>query len=130
MGDWWTPIVMREAFFGCRRFEQFQERLDISRATLTHRLARLVEEQMLIRVTYQSNPVRYEYKLTEKGISFFDVLAVMWAWGDRWQFDSATGAAVELTNRDTKAPIKPVVIDASTGLPLDVQQVRVRRKRS
>ena len=47
IGDWWTPVVMREAFFGCRRFDQFQARLGVSRATLTQRLERLVEEGLL-----------------------------------------------------------------------------------
>ena len=50
VGDWWTPIVMREAFYGCRRFEEFQHRLGVSRATLVQRLNRLVAEGMLEKV--------------------------------------------------------------------------------
>jgi DNA-binding HxlR family transcriptional regulator len=128
IGDWWTPVVMREAFFGCKRFEQFQERLTISRATLTERLNRLVDEGMLNRVAYQTNPVRYEYLLTDKGRSFFDVLAAMWSWGDRWLFNEG-GASIELTDRDSKQPVTPKVIDANTGEGIDVRQLRVRRKR-
>ncbi len=128
IGDWWTPVVMREAFFGCKRFEEFQERLGISRATLTERLSRLVAEGMLAKVAYQSNPLRHEYHLTEKGRSFFDVLAVMWSWGDRWLFDEG-GARIELANRETNTTVKPVVVDATTGEPVDVAVLRVRRKR-
>lgn len=128
IGDWWTPVVMREAFFGCKRFDEFQERLAISRATLTERLTRLVEEGMLDRTAYQTKPVRYEYLLTDKGRSFFAVLAAMWAWGDRWMFDGQ-GATIELSDRNSKATLTPIVVDANTGLPIDLRNVRVRRKR-
>lgn len=119
---------MREVFFGCRRFEQFQERLTISRATLSERLGRLVDEGMLERLPYQTNPIRYEYILTEKGRSFFDVLAAMWAWGDRWLFDEK-GAPVELADRDSKLVVTPAVVDSGTGAAIDVRKLRVRRKR-
>ena len=56
MGDWWTPLVMREAFFGRRRFEEFQSALDAPRAVLTARLNRLCDEGMLQRVAYQDHP--------------------------------------------------------------------------
>jgi DNA-binding HxlR family transcriptional regulator len=128
IGDWWTPVVMREAFFGCKRFEQFQERVTFSRATLTERLGRLVEEGMLERRAYQTNAVRYEYLLTDRGSSFFDVLAAMWAWGNRLLFDDR-GATVELSDRDTSEPIRPGVVDTNRGNPTDVRRIRVRRKR-
>ena len=128
IGDWWTPVVMREAFYGSRRFEQFQERLGVSRATLTERLHRLVEEGMLDRVQYQANPVRHEYRLTEKGRSFWGVLAAMFAWGDRWLF-ADRGADVELIDRATGEHIDPIVVDRRTGVPLDVRDVRLVAKR-
>ena len=71
LGDWWTPMVMRSAFFGCRRFEEFQSTLGVSRTTLTQRLNRLVDEDMLERVPYQTNPVRHEYRLTPMGVDLF-----------------------------------------------------------
>ena len=58
MGDWWTPLVMREAFFGRRRFDEFQSALDVPRAVLTARLNRLCDEGMLQRVAYQDHPPR------------------------------------------------------------------------
>ncbi|HVW32063.1 MAG TPA: helix-turn-helix domain-containing protein, partial [Acidimicrobiia bacterium] len=84
LGDWWTPLVLREAFLGRRRFDDIQAALGIGRNVLTQRLRRLVEEGMLDRVRYQSKPDRYEYVLTEKGRDFYPVLAAMIAWGDRW----------------------------------------------
>src|SRR5687768_10964681 len=76
-GDWWTPLVMREALYGARRFEQFQRRLGLSRNVLTQRLDRLVEQGLLERSPYQERPTRHEYTPTEKGRDFFGVLAAM-----------------------------------------------------
>ncbi|MEV0052115.1 helix-turn-helix domain-containing protein [Saccharopolyspora shandongensis] len=84
IGDWWTPLVLREAFAGIRRFDDFQESLGLARNTLNARLQRLVEEGLLDRVRYQQRPDRYEYVLTEKGEDFYPVLAAIMAWGDRW----------------------------------------------
>ncbi|RMI29881.1 winged helix-turn-helix transcriptional regulator [Nocardia stercoris] len=84
IGDWWTPLVLREAYYGTTRFDDFERTLGLSRNVLTQRLGRLVDEQMLERVPYQQRPVRYEYRLTAKGRDFFGVVAAMMAWGDRW----------------------------------------------
>jgi DNA-binding HxlR family transcriptional regulator len=84
LGDWWTPLVLREAFYGIRRFDEFHQGLGIARNTLADRLRRLVDEGLLEKVPYQSDPVRHDYVLTEKGRDFFGVLAAMARWGDRW----------------------------------------------
>jgi DNA-binding HxlR family transcriptional regulator len=84
LGDWWTPLVLRESFYGIRRFDEFQQGLGIARNTLADRLRRLVEEGLLEKQAYQVDPVRYDYVLTEKGRDFFPVLAAMSRWGDRW----------------------------------------------
>src|SRR5947209_3973489 len=84
LGDWWTPLVLREAFRGVRRFDEFERSLGIGRNILTQRLRRLVGEGLLERRKYQDGPARYEYRLTEKGRDFYPVLAAMIRWGDRW----------------------------------------------
>lgn len=84
LGDWWTPLVLREAFYGIRRFDAFQQSLGIARNTLTDRLRRLVDEGLLEKRPYQTEPVRHDYVLTEKGLDFYGVLLVMNRWGDRW----------------------------------------------
>ena len=126
IGDWWTPLVMREAFSGVRRFGDFAERLDIPRAVLTARLNRLVEEGMLDRVEYQSNPPRHEYRLTDKGREFWNVLAAMWRWGSDWLWD-ADEPPVILRHIESGDEIRPIVVDESTGLPLDVARTRIAR---
>lgn len=84
LGDAWTPLVLREAFYGIHRFDEFQQELGIARNTLTDRLRRLVDEGLLEKRPYQDEPRRYDYVLTEKGRDFFGVLAAMSRWGDRW----------------------------------------------
>ncbi|MGW7517938.1 winged helix-turn-helix transcriptional regulator [Streptomyces sp. NPDC054796] len=87
LGDWWTPLVLREAFYGVRRFDEFQQSLGIARTTLAGRLRRLVDEGLLEKQLYQEEPARYDYVLTEMGRDFFGVLAAMSRWGDRWLGD-------------------------------------------
>ncbi|MGH8944758.1 MAG: winged helix-turn-helix transcriptional regulator [Acidimicrobiia bacterium] len=82
--DAWTVLVLRDAFLGVRRFEQFVESLGIARNTLTDRLERLVAAGMISAQPYQDNPVRHEYRLTDKGKDLFDVLMSLWAYGERW----------------------------------------------
>lgn len=84
LGDAWTPLVLREAFYGLKRFDEFQTGLGIARNTLAGRLRRLVDEGLLEKHLYQTEPRRYEYVLTEKGSDFFGVLAAISGWGDRW----------------------------------------------
>lgn len=128
MGDWWTPLVMREAFSGVRRFEDFQERLGIPRATLTARLDRLVDDGLLRRERYQERPARDEYRLTRKGAEFYPVLAAMWRWGEDWLFGD-DGPPLRLVDRDTGDDVRPLVVDETTGAPIDVRRVRVTRRR-
>lgn len=126
VGDWWTPLVMREAFLGRRRFEDFQRSLGVPRAVLAKRLERLVEESMLIKVAYEEHPPRYEYRLTEKGRAFWDVLAAMWRWGADWLWD-CKGAPLALFDRETDQEVRPLVIDENTGHRLDVRRLKVAK---
>ena len=72
VGERWTLLIIRDAFLGLRRFDQFQESLGIARNVLTDRLNRLVEEGILDRVRYNEHPERYEYRLTSKGRDLAD----------------------------------------------------------
>jgi DNA-binding HxlR family transcriptional regulator len=124
IGDWWTPIILRNAFMGERRFEQFQESLGVSRAILTSRLNRLVKEGLMTKVAYSEHPPRYEYRLTDKGRDFWQVLAAMWRWGEDWMWENGE-APVMLIDRDTGKEIRPITVDANTGEPLDVRKTWV-----
>ena len=125
IGDWWTPIVLREAFMGRRRFEEFRDAIGIPPAVLTARLDRLVEDGVLRRQQYEEHPPRYEYRLTVKGRAFWDVLAAMWRWGADWAFGDA-GSPVGLWDKETRQEVRPVVVDERTGERLDVRRLRMR----
>lgn len=84
IGDQWTPLILREAFYGYRRFGEFQQELGIARNTLTDRLCMLVGAGLMTRQAYQTEPARYDYVLTEMGRDFFPVLVAISRWGDRW----------------------------------------------
>lgn len=84
VNDSWSVLILRDAFLGVRRFDQFVKSLGIARNTLTSRLERLIEAGMLETRPYQDNPLRNEYRLTAKGKDLFDVLMTLWAYGERW----------------------------------------------
>jgi DNA-binding HxlR family transcriptional regulator len=84
VGDRWTLLVIREAFRGTSRFDDFLARIGLARTVLTDRLNRLVDQQILERVRYQQRPDRYEYRLTQKGLDLFPVIVSLMAWGDRY----------------------------------------------
>jgi DNA-binding HxlR family transcriptional regulator len=87
VGERWTLLIVRDAFLGVRRFEQFQESLGIARNVLTDRLNRLVEEGILERVRYSERPERHEYRPTRKGRDLQIALAGLRQWGDEYVSD-------------------------------------------
>src|SRR4029453_14148807 len=122
IGDWWTPLVMREAFSGRRRFEDFQQALQVPRAVLTKRLKRLGDEGLLAKGPTAGRPTAYENPLTDKGRAFWDVLAAMWRWGSDWLWVDGKRPPVMLVDPETGAEIRPVVVEEGTGKRLDVRR--------
>jgi len=103
VGERWTLLIVRDAFLGRRRFDEFRESLGISRNVLTDRLNRLVEEEILDRVLYQEHPARYEYRLTPKGRDLHLALTGLRQWGDKYISDKPP------TLLRSKADKRPVV---------------------
>jgi len=128
IGDWWTPLVLREAFAGRRRFEDFQRALGTPRAVLARRLDRLVDEGLMKKVPYAEHPARFEYRLTDKGRAFWDVLAAMWRWGQDWLWKEGCSPVI-LVDHETGREVRPLVVDENTGQRLDVRHLRVARAR-
>lgn len=83
-GDRWTLLIIRNAFLGMTRFEQFQRQLGITRHVLSERLNRLVEQDILLKVPYIERQQRFEYVLSEKGQALEPVLLSMMHWGLNW----------------------------------------------
>jgi DNA-binding HxlR family transcriptional regulator len=125
LGDWWTPLVLREAFYGIRRFDRFQSELGIARNTLADRLATLVEQGLMTKEPYQADPVRHEYLLTEKGKDFYPVLAAMSAWGDRW-LDNGDGPPIVHHHRTCGHDMRAEVVCSECHQPLEADDVEHR----
>jgi DNA-binding HxlR family transcriptional regulator len=84
LGERWTVMILRQAFFGVRRFNQIQRNLGISRNVLAERLQNLVGAGVLKREQYRSDPDHYEYHLTEKGLDLFPSIVAIMRWGDKY----------------------------------------------
>ena len=84
VGEWWTLLILRDAFGGTRRFDDFQASLGLARSVLTARLDKLTHHGILERRPYTQHPPRHEYHLTEKGRALFPVTTALMAWGDQW----------------------------------------------
>ncbi|WP_297515319.1 helix-turn-helix domain-containing protein [uncultured Caulobacter sp.] len=84
VGDPWTLLILRDAFAGVKRFEQWQERLGVARNVLASRLKTLVGHGVMETRRYSERPPRHEYWLTEKGLALSPVLLTMAEWGDRY----------------------------------------------
>ncbi len=87
VGDRWTLLIMRDIFRGVHRFGQLRDDLGIARNLLTDRLTRLVDADILHKVPYQDRPLRFEYRLTPKGMDLSPSLVALMGWGDRWAAD-------------------------------------------
>ncbi len=106
LGEKWTFLVLREAFNGLRRFEDMQRRIGAPRQVLSERLALLVSEGILRKQPYREpgQRVRSEYRLTDKGLDLFPVLAALLAWGDK-HAAAADGPPVLLMHRGCGEPV-------------------------
>jgi DNA-binding HxlR family transcriptional regulator len=121
VGEWWSLLIIRDAFLGVTRFDDFQARLGISRNILTQRLGHLVDSGIFTRVCYQDHPPRFEDRLTSKGRELWHVVMAMRQWGDRW---AAPGGPPVETRHTTCGHIVTAVPSCShCGEPLDARSV-------
>src|ERR1700704_5275804 len=119
VGEKWTLLVLREAFYGVRRFDDFARALGCARNILSARLSTLVAEGLLSREPYREagQRSRVEYRLTDKGLELHPVLVALMQWGDRWAVDSE-GPPVEITHRDCGEPVAVTMTCAAGHGPL------------
>src|SRR5438477_1406866 len=125
IGEWWSLLIVRDALMGVTRFDDFQDRLGISRNVLTQRLDHLVDSGVLERVPYQTRPVRYDYRLTEKGRGLWTVLNALREWGDAW--NAPQGPPTQLVHKGCGRKIHSVPVCSACHEPLDDRNVRAVR---
>ena len=124
IGEGWSILIIREAFLGARRFEEFQGRLGIARNILTDRLKKLCANEILDRVPVKKGAKRHEYVLTRKGIDMMPMLVALTQWGDRWVFGE-NNEPVLFLERETDQPISSVKVFSMQGQVLRARDLKV-----
>jgi DNA-binding HxlR family transcriptional regulator len=126
VGEKWTLLVLREAFYGVRRFDDFHAALGCARNLLAARLKTLVAHGLLERVGYtdERGRGRHEYRLTDKGRDLFPAVVALMQWGDRWTADDS-GPAVQLLHRDCGEPVTVELTCAAGHAPLGARDTEV-----
>jgi DNA-binding HxlR family transcriptional regulator len=121
-------LIMREAFYGTTRFDDFAERVGISQPVAAARLRELVDEGLLEREDYREpgQRRRQQYRLTAKGEDLFPVLVALMQWGDRWL--DGSGGPIELLHHECGEPVK-LSLRCAAGHELDTSEIDVARRR-
>ena len=121
-------LILREAFYGTSRFDDFSERAQISEPVAAARLRELVEDGLLEREDYREpgQRTRQRYRLTEKGADLFPVLAALMQWGNRWLDER--GGPVELRHRDCGEPVG-VELRCASGHAVGPAELHLARRR-
>jgi DNA-binding HxlR family transcriptional regulator len=122
VGEWWSIMILRDAFQGFTRFDEFRSSLGIAPNILSRRLAHLTRSGLFERRLYSEKPPRYEYVLTAKGRDFFPVVVAMFAWGNR-HLAAKGSKALLLAERETARVLDPVMVDAESLAPITPETV-------
>ena len=126
VGEKWTLLILRETFFGVRRYGQLARTLGIPRPTLSARLRTLVDAGLLERVRYATDPDRHEYRLTEAGIDLFPSIVTLMRWGDK-HLAGAEGAPIVLRHNDCGQIADPYLACRACGGELNARNVTPER---
>jgi DNA-binding HxlR family transcriptional regulator len=122
VGERWTLLILREAFFGVRRFGQLARNLHIPRPTLSSRLRALVENRLLEKVPYARDPDRHEYRLTDSGRDLFSAIVVLMQWGDE-HLPNPDGPPIVLRHQLCGHIAEPVLVCAHCGQEITARNV-------
>ncbi len=124
IGDRWTLLILRDCFLGVRRFDDFQERLGVTRHILADRLRRLVADGVLQKVPYQDRPPRHEYRLTAKGLDLHPVMMALVHWGNV-HMDDGSGRPLLHRHRACGHDFDPVTTCSVCGEAVGARDVHV-----
>ena len=126
VGERWTILILRDAFLGVRRFDDFQRNLGIARNVLNVRLHRLTEAGVLERRRYQERPERYEYRLTDMGRDLWPAVVALMQWGDRWLGQGDPPLAIE--HRGCGGSVDDRRVCTRCHTPLELHDVQVIKR--
>ena len=123
MGEWWSALIVRECFFGTRRFDDFQRRLNIASNILSERLQRLVALDIIAKVADDSWSVRHEYRLTDRGLDLYHLPLAMLTWGQRCLEEDASD--IHLTHTTCGHKLEPLLSCDRCAAPITRQDIRL-----
>lgn len=124
VGDRWSILLLREAYYGTRRFDEFQYYLGVATNILSSRLSKLVDAGLMTRVPLPEHSGRYQYVLTEQGLDFFPAYLALKKWGDTWLAEPE-GPQVVFNDRTSGREIVYPEIVTAHGKKLRLEDVDV-----
>jgi len=124
VGDRWSILLLREAYYGTRRFDEFQHYLGVAPNILSTRLKKFVDVGMMTRVPLPEHGGRYEYVLTKKGRDFFPTYLALKKWGDDWLAEQA-GPQVVFKDRASGRAIEYPTLLSARGKPLQLEDIEI-----
>ncbi len=126
IGDWWTLLIVRDAFDGIRRFSEFQRSLGISKGILAARLKTLEDAGIVEQASPSDGGVHSEYLLTPRGRDLFLIVVSLRQWGEAHCFDPGEAHSV-LVQRPSGRRVGPLRLDDAAGSALDSDSTEVRK---
>jgi DNA-binding HxlR family transcriptional regulator len=123
IGEWWSILILRDAFQGLTRFDEFEKSLGIAPNILSRRLRHLTESGLFERRLYNARPPRHDYVLTEKGRDLFPVVMAIFAWGNKHL--APKGETVLIASRKTAKRLDPILVDAHSKRPITLGDAAV-----
>lgn len=128
IGDPWTLLVIRDAFSGVRRFEQWQEHLGVARNVLAARLKTLVAHGILQPQVYSERPLRQEYVLTHKGKDLYAVLLTLHGWGSKYMYKDGEEAAVAIIHKSCGNLLDPALACNCCGEKVERRDIELIKR--
>jgi DNA-binding HxlR family transcriptional regulator len=123
VSDRWTFLILREAFYGVRRYGEMQRDLGIARNVLADRLKQLVRDGMLDRVRYRTDPDWYEYRLTERALDLYPAIVTLMRWAEKHLPAEDDAAALQLVHRSCGKPAEPYLACSHCHKPLTARDI-------
>jgi len=124
IGDWWSLLIVREAFHGKERFSEFEKSLGMAKNILSSRLKKLVDEGIFDAVPEEGGSSRVRYRLTSKGEELYVVLTALWQWGERNCFDAGELKYVTV-DRESQVPLAPLEVRTLDGKTVGARDLRI-----
>ncbi len=122
IGDKWTFLILGEAFFGIKSYDQFRINLGIATNILSNRLKILVENNIMVRNKNPGDARRFIYELTEKGVDIYPISLAIMGWGDKWLTDE-NGPPLTLTHKNCGEMLKPVMCCSNCKEKINAREV-------